>query len=545
MSQILDSMSQSAVVSYPQVLQQLSTESSEEAKDSQVNAILSQGLKQVLSALLLISFATQLLLKEGITTSKHESSWDTVVILFGNSEFIITIHSVPNWKIDVWKTGGLSYFSPASTSPDMTQSADNINLITSRHSSTTVIHFNDVVHIAADMQTQSTVRDDKVQANASQHNTIVINDTINDENSKNSPTLDVSKQLCGIQPRLRDIVTCNGFHEEACWYSVHDGTYYFVQPRTCNYVNQCAAQFPEGIITNYEEGKIICLDKMECSHMVSQHIQAGYMMYVTSRNSVYDNPEKESYAHWHLSSYFDFMTDKRMTFDEFIAEQGMLSFELKKPVSTMIIVDQCGWADNMMCKINQTSQDFLLDQFKNYPEAVKTIKRNSIGTRPSSSQEIQLCPSLTPDRTTNYNNNVLKAGIIQKMPSIQSNFSNDKIKSNVMRVAVSVQECVKIDHASNELRSSPSNFISKIDKLTHCDYIAGHLSIDGMEELGNGLENHKMCIESVKTLLSSSKYYRQGPDGLTTIGNIVKDVVFGTSPATFSKDTSASMVYEV
>ena len=76
-----------------------------------------------------------------------------------------------------------------------------------------------------------------------------------------------------------------------------------------------------------------------------------------------DNPEKESYAHWHFSSYFDFMTDKRMTFDEFIAEQGMLSFELKKPVTTMIIVDQCGWADNMMCKINQTSQDLLLDQF--------------------------------------------------------------------------------------------------------------------------------------------------------------------------------------
>ena len=50
-------MSQSAVVSYPQVLQQLSTESSEEAKDSQVNAILSQGLKQVLNSLLLISFA--------------------------------------------------------------------------------------------------------------------------------------------------------------------------------------------------------------------------------------------------------------------------------------------------------------------------------------------------------------------------------------------------------------------------------------------------------------------------------------------------------
>ena len=106
----------------------------------------------------------------------------------------------------------------------------------------------------------------------------------------------------------------------------------------------------------------------------------------------------------------------------------------------MIIVDQCGWADTMMWKINQTSQDFLLDQFKNYPEAVKTIKRNSIGTRPNSSQEIQLCPSLTPDRTTNYNNNVLKAEIIQKMlSSIQSNFSSHKINSDVMRVAVSVK----------------------------------------------------------------------------------------------------------
>ena len=108
----------------------------------------------------------------------------------------------------------------------MTQSADNINLITSRHSLMTVIHFNDVAHIAADMQTQSTVRDDKVQENAHQHNTIVSNDTINDENSKNSPTLDVSNQLCRIQPRIRDIVTCNGFHEEAGWYSVNYGNYY-------------------------------------------------------------------------------------------------------------------------------------------------------------------------------------------------------------------------------------------------------------------------------------------------------------------------------
>ncbi len=71
----------------------------------------------------------------------------------------------------------------------MTQSADNINFITSRHmsKSTTVIHYNDVVHYASDMQTQSTERDNKVQANASQHNSIVINYIINDE--KNSRTL--------------------------------------------------------------------------------------------------------------------------------------------------------------------------------------------------------------------------------------------------------------------------------------------------------------------------------------------------------------------
>ena len=45
MSRILDSMSQSTVVSYPQVLEQLSTENSDKAKDSQVAVILSQGPK--------------------------------------------------------------------------------------------------------------------------------------------------------------------------------------------------------------------------------------------------------------------------------------------------------------------------------------------------------------------------------------------------------------------------------------------------------------------------------------------------------------------
>jgi hypothetical protein len=94
---------------------------------------------------------------------------------------------------------------------------------------------------------------------------------------------------------------------------------------------------------------------------------------------------------------------------------------------------------------------------------------------------------------------VLKAGIMQKMLSIKSKSSIDKIKSDVMRVADSILGCVKFDHALNELRSSPSFFISKIHKIAHCDYIASDLSIGGMEELGNGLDNHKMCNDNIKT----------------------------------------------
>ena len=122
--------------------------------------------------------------------------------------------------------------------------------------------------------------------------------------------------------------------------------------------------------------------------MVSLHNQAGDVMYVTSRNSVHDNPVTESYVQWHLSSYFDFMTDKRMTFDEFIAEHGILSLQPKKPVSTMNVVDQFGRADNIMCKMYQTSQDYLLHQLKHYSEAVIDIKRNSIGTELKPSNRI-------------------------------------------------------------------------------------------------------------------------------------------------------------
>ncbi len=59
---------------------------------------------------------------------------------------------------------------------------------------------------------------------------------------------------------------------------------------------------------------------MECNHIMSQHHDnaAGYG---TSKESTYDNQETETYVHWHPSLYLGFMTDERMTFDEFIAEQ--------------------------------------------------------------------------------------------------------------------------------------------------------------------------------------------------------------------------------
>ncbi len=135
---------------------------------------------------------------------------------------------------------------------------------------------------------------------------------------------------------------------------------------------------------------------------------------------------------------------------------------------------------------------------------------------------------------------------MQKMLSIKSESSIDKIKSDdVMRVADSIQECVKFDHALNELRSSPRNFISKIDNLTHSDYIANELSIDGLKVLGTGLDHHKICIENIKALLLSSKSDQHRPDGIIMISNMVKDVVSGTSPDTCSKDTSMSWDCEV
>ncbi len=59
------------------------------------------------------------------------------------------------------ENGRGAILSPASTSADMTQPADNISSTTTRHISTTVILYNDFVLYAADIQIKSTESNDK------------------------------------------------------------------------------------------------------------------------------------------------------------------------------------------------------------------------------------------------------------------------------------------------------------------------------------------------------------------------------------------------
>jgi hypothetical protein len=299
-----------------------------------------------------------------------------MVTLNGHSEFI---NPEIFWKIDVWKTGGLLCFSPASTSSYMTQPADNTKLITTRHMSKTVTHYNGVVYIAADMQTQSNASGDKEYPVASQHNTIVIKDTSNEE--QESSAFGTSKQFCRL--RSRDVVKYNG-HREQLLPSQHSGicegavrVYCFLDPSSCDYGNQDTVQFPEGIITNYEAMEIISPDNLECGYVVDQHSGGNG----TVQKSVNANQETEPCVHWHMDSYVDFMTDRRMNVEEVIQEQRKLLLKLKKSVSTLISVDQCGWADNIMCKINQTSTDCLLHLFKHYSDKVMTVNENSIGNQ--------------------------------------------------------------------------------------------------------------------------------------------------------------------
>jgi hypothetical protein len=101
---------------------------------------------------------------------------------------------------------------------------------------------------------------------------------------------------------------------------------------------------------------------------------------------------------------------------------------------------------NTICQINSST-------ILNHNRYQKKFDWQPSLSRPSSSPAIGYCPSLSPDRTADPNSNiVLKAAILQKMLSIKSKFSIDKIKSdNFMCVSDSVQECVRFDHASNEL----------------------------------------------------------------------------------------------
>jgi hypothetical protein len=68
-----------------------------------------------------------------------------------------------------------------------------------------------------------------------------------------------------------------------------------------------------------------------------------------------------------------------MTVEEDIQEQKKLLLQLKTSVSTLISVYPCGWADNIMCKINQASAVFLLHLLKHYSEEVMIVNENSKG----------------------------------------------------------------------------------------------------------------------------------------------------------------------
>jgi len=120
-----------------------------------------------------------------------------------------------------------------------------------------------------------------------------------------------------------------------------------------------------------------------------------------------------------------------------------------KSASTIKLVDQCDRADNTMCKI------FLIYQIKHYPEAVKAINGNPIGTRLLSRPRLNDYPRLTSDRTTNPNSNIaLKADILLTIPRIQRKISNDdeqtiKDSDHIMRVADSAQGGIAVlSHAN-------------------------------------------------------------------------------------------------
>ncbi len=104
--------------------------------------------------------------------------------------------------------------------------------------------------------------------NASQHYPFVYNNMIYGE--KILPAFD---QSCRMQRRSRYFVTNNGYREEllqrfaACAGTVK--VYCSRLPSICNYGNQYAARFPEGIIINCKQCKameVISPNNSECRH---------------------------------------------------------------------------------------------------------------------------------------------------------------------------------------------------------------------------------------------------------------------------------------
>jgi hypothetical protein len=97
----------------------------------------------------------------------------------------------------------------------------------------------------------------------------------------------------------------------------------------------------------------------------------------------------------------------------------------------------------------------------------------------------------------------------------------------LLRVADSAQVCFNEEHVLNGLRSSPINFMSKTDKLMCRDHHSIIISINGLETLGNRLDNNK-------TALCSSKSVQHGPNGsMIKQDKLIQENMVGQSSAKY------------
>jgi hypothetical protein len=176
-------------------------------------------------------------------TLESSKGVDTIIIIAMraminvNSDFIIAIHLKATWKIDELKIGGALSFFPAPTSLDITQPADIINPVATRHLirlQPDMTRTDNVVIYAADMQTQHNVSDDKDKAITRQVKHCVINDILS--MMRISMMYQINASKCNLD---HVTFTNNGcrdkliLHLEKCKGTVE--IHCFLIPSCCNY----------------------------------------------------------------------------------------------------------------------------------------------------------------------------------------------------------------------------------------------------------------------------------------------------------------------